>query len=392
MSVHFPIVIIGGGVAGLWVLNALHAAGYKPVLLEKNALGGGQTIASQGMIHGGQRYTLHGKAETHAHSIAAMPGRWDAHLSGTAAPDLSSVPLLANEQYMFSPGTLGSSVAAFFASKNMQTRMSKLSRSSYPPALQHLKKTAQVFSLPEKVMQSHELVEALRAPLQDVVLQAEVTHICAGAPCRLSLCSGNETLDITADVVLSCAAGFNRNACAAAGFAPESHTQQRPLKQILVRTLPQPLFAHAVTTDPRPRVTISAHPHNGGYVWYLGGLVGVYGTDKSDDDALAFAQKEMQTLFTHINWQEKEWATLYINRDEPAAPSGYLPEGPVLKTNSNIGIGWPTKMTFAPALADEVLAWVNTLAVSKSSPAQLPALPHPPVAPYPWETANWRTL
>ena len=47
------IIIIGGGIAGLWMLNRLRAEGYDVMLLEKNQLGAGQTIASQGMIHGG---------------------------------------------------------------------------------------------------------------------------------------------------------------------------------------------------------------------------------------------------------------------------------------------------------------------------------------------------
>ncbi|HCC44093.1 MAG TPA: FAD-binding oxidoreductase, partial [Gammaproteobacteria bacterium] len=50
------IAILGGGIAGLWLLNLLVSRGYSVVLLEKEALGAGQTIASQGMIHGGVKY------------------------------------------------------------------------------------------------------------------------------------------------------------------------------------------------------------------------------------------------------------------------------------------------------------------------------------------------
>ena len=54
------IAILGGGIAGLWLLNLLVSRGYSVVLLEKEALGAGQTIASQGMIHGGVKYALQG--------------------------------------------------------------------------------------------------------------------------------------------------------------------------------------------------------------------------------------------------------------------------------------------------------------------------------------------
>ena len=45
--------IIGGGVTGLWLNALLARTGFSTVLIEKTALGVEQTLASQGMIHGG---------------------------------------------------------------------------------------------------------------------------------------------------------------------------------------------------------------------------------------------------------------------------------------------------------------------------------------------------
>ncbi|MFN7609893.1 MAG: FAD-dependent oxidoreductase, partial [bacterium] len=53
----YDVVLIGGGIAGLWLANVLQQKGYTVALLEENTLGGEQTLASQGMIHGGQKYT-----------------------------------------------------------------------------------------------------------------------------------------------------------------------------------------------------------------------------------------------------------------------------------------------------------------------------------------------
>ena len=44
------IVIFGGGIAGLWLINRLNAAGYQCLLLESATLGGDQTLASQGIL------------------------------------------------------------------------------------------------------------------------------------------------------------------------------------------------------------------------------------------------------------------------------------------------------------------------------------------------------
>ena len=42
MQIEKDIVILGGGIAGLWLLNRLRNAGYAAVLLESTALGTGQ--------------------------------------------------------------------------------------------------------------------------------------------------------------------------------------------------------------------------------------------------------------------------------------------------------------------------------------------------------------
>jgi glycerol-3-phosphate dehydrogenase len=56
------VLVIGGGVCGLWALHALLDAGYDAWLLERSALGDGQTIASQGILHAGAKYRLPGNA------------------------------------------------------------------------------------------------------------------------------------------------------------------------------------------------------------------------------------------------------------------------------------------------------------------------------------------
>ena len=50
------VLVVGGGVCGLWVLNRLRSEGYDAWLVERSALGDGQTIASQGILHAGAKY------------------------------------------------------------------------------------------------------------------------------------------------------------------------------------------------------------------------------------------------------------------------------------------------------------------------------------------------
>lgn len=69
------VVIIGAGVAGLWLALRLERAGRSVALLEAHAAGAGQTAASQGIIHGGTKYALTNRLTGASESIRAMPAR-----------------------------------------------------------------------------------------------------------------------------------------------------------------------------------------------------------------------------------------------------------------------------------------------------------------------------
>src|SRR5882672_5507147 len=70
------ILIFGGGAAGLWLLDCLARRGDRVLLLEAGRLGQGQTIAAQGIIHGGLKYTLQGLLTSAAREIREMPVTW----------------------------------------------------------------------------------------------------------------------------------------------------------------------------------------------------------------------------------------------------------------------------------------------------------------------------
>src|SRR5262247_4103952 len=95
---YSDIVVVGGGIAGLWALNRLCHAGYDAVLIERDSLGAGQTLASQGILHGGHRYLLGAKPSDHARAIAPMPAIWLACLAGASEINLAAATILAREQ------------------------------------------------------------------------------------------------------------------------------------------------------------------------------------------------------------------------------------------------------------------------------------------------------
>ena len=82
---HLDVLIFGGGAAGLWLLDdpASKPGSYSRGLAAgiRCNLGEGQTISSQGIIHGGLKYALRrsrhrrppGCHPRHAHALAPMP-------------------------------------------------------------------------------------------------------------------------------------------------------------------------------------------------------------------------------------------------------------------------------------------------------------------------------
>ena len=97
-QLNVDVVIFGGGIAGLWLLDRLRQAGYQTLLLENKSLGAGQTRFSQGIIHGGTKYALTGKLTASSESIFAMPQIWRDCLQGKGEVDLVNtrfaVPLI----------------------------------------------------------------------------------------------------------------------------------------------------------------------------------------------------------------------------------------------------------------------------------------------------------
>lgn len=382
MTHSYDVIIFGSGIAGLFIANRLRQAGYNLILIEKDRLGGVQTLASQGMIHGGQKYVLQGGVTNHASSIAAMPSRWEACFAGTGDIDLTGVKFLSDSQTMFPAGSFWSALTVFGAAKAVQGKTRKLKRSEYPEVL----KRRPVYEMQERVLETKSLVVALARPLEGLIFKGDVQELTADGQVSVS------GVRMQAKAVIFASGTGNETALKLLGVT-EKHTQRRPLRQIMVKTLPYPLFGHGVEGKPKPRVTVTSHPvGKEEYVWYLGGNVAELGCKMSEEEALRFACKELQDIFPHIDWAQKEWASWSGDRAEPFDASGALPPGPFVQQRGKVFLSWPTKLTFAPALADRIVERLQAGGIVPSAATPLPPLPEAEKGLYPWEEVAWRRL
>ncbi len=381
---QYDIVILGGGVAGLWLLNTLSDKGFSVLLVEKDAIGGVQTLGSQGMIHGGQKYLLGKNPGVHAVRIASMPGRWDACLAGQGEIDLRDVHIYANNQMMWPAGGLLARLGLIGALHRIKARMRKIKRAAYPEVFASDRRfKGPVYELPEKVLDMKSLAAILSATYSDRIRKGEVRSIDRDGHMDIS------GVEIQAQLVISVAGLGNEDTLRLLGVEA-GLSQRRPLRQVMVKSLPCPLYGHGVELKPSPRVTITSYEDpSGEYVWYLGGTISTHSASLTDEEAIAFAKKEMQVMFKNIDWSKKEWSTWYGERAEARDLNGRLPEGPAIQEYGKVWVAWPTKFTFTPMLSDQVITLMHEKNIRPLYNDQLPELPAPEIAVPPWEAATW---
>jgi hypothetical protein len=137
----------------------------------------------------------------------------------------------------------------------------------------------------------------------------------------------------------------------------EPKMQLRPLHMVMVKhTHPEPLFAHCLGTKPVPRMTVTSHPDDEGkWVWYLGGEIAEDGIDRTPEEQIRVARRELEALLPWVNLDEAEWATLFVNRAEPKQTKLLRPDAAFVQSVGNGIVSWPTKLALAPNLSDEVI-------------------------------------
>ncbi len=376
------IAIVGGGICGLWLLNLLRDRGYDAMLLERDQLGGRQTLASQGMIHGGIKYALGGFTTQASETIANMPETWRRCIHGDGQLNLHALPVLSNDYYLFSDGNLTNKVTAFFASKTLRGRISPVTRDHYPDAFQHPDFTGKLYKLQDMVIDTGALLERLHSRYQQHIYQATAELKIEPEP-RLIL---NGEIEIQAKRIIL-AAGEGNGALVQHIPGNPISMQTRPLKQVLVKGDLPPVYAHAVSMKDaaKPKLTISTHAMaDGSKVWYLGGNLAEQGVGKSDEELIRDAQRELKDTLPWIPLDNVEYRTLAINRAEPTQESGSRPDFPYVREWKKIITCWPTKLTLTPLLAEDVLAM---LPEPEAVTHPLLQLPQAQLAPHPWETA-----
>ena len=369
------IVVFGGGIAGLWLLNRLRDEGYDAVLLEADGLGAAQTLASQGIIHGGLKYALGGSVTDAANTIAALPARWRACFGGTGEIDLSDCKVLSERYYMWSSASYRSKIKAFFGSKSLQGRVESVPRSDFPSFFAEATVDGSLYALPDFAVDTPSLLSALRARCEEAIFKIDPNSIrfsrgangCAStvtlrAGARRdgdSNGSGDDSVSIQAQRMIFCAGKGNQALIDAAGLRKPA-SQLRPLNMVWVKKAGLgSVFAHCIGEDfsLTPKLTVTTHVADDGVpVWYLGGEIAESGVGVPDDELIERAKRLIADLFPWVDLSGAQWGCFAIDRAEAKMADGSRPDGALFIAEDGYIAAWPTKLTLTPALADSVLA------------------------------------
>ena len=408
-ALELDAVIFGGGAAGLWMLDEFIRAGRRCLLLEAGELGAGQTIASQGIIHGGLKYTLSGLFSSSARAIAEMPRLWRQCLAGEAKPNLSATRLRAHWCVLWQTTSLKSRLGMIGARAGLRVAPRRLAAHERPSLLADC--PGVVARLDEQVIEPWSFITDISEKHRGRIIRIDADSGLEFSPLssadkgtdgrfvRLLNPDSGEPLDLRPRQIILTAGTGNARLREMCGL-PAGAMQQRPLHMVILRgeRLP-PLCGHC-TDGATTRVTItSTRDFFDRPIWQVGGQIAERGVGMDEQSLIRFAREELLTVLPGIDLAGVEWTTYRADRAE-ASNAGVRPSDISVIRDGNILTCWPTKLALAPRLAQQALAMTGSDSPRASAsdarsdvPSSLRKWPQPVAAMPPWETTQtWTRL
>lgn len=392
-QIALDVLIFGGGVAGLWALDELVRSGRSALLLETVALGSKQTVASQGIIHGGLKYLFDIKLASPAKVIAQMPEIWRECLTGQRAPDLRGTTVRSDCQYIWGTGSLKSRFFLQGSVLALRAAPEPIEKSDAPPALAHI--PGKIFRLPEQVLDTVSLVEHLAALHQGKILHINPDVEFHDDLVRIRPAGGDgQTFTLQpASVVFSAGEG-NAALREKVGLSP-SAMQRRPLRMVMLRGNLPKLYGHCVG-GPKPRVTITTSTDSRNRnVWQIGGQIAEDAVRMDPEQLRRHARDEIRAALPGIDLAGVEFASYCVDRAEAATSTGQIPDDVHVLADGRYFTAFPTKLALAPRLAQRLCEMVAPPKIAGGDWKQILGsfFPAPSIAPPPWEAiTDWKGL
>jgi len=379
------VVIFGAGIAGLWLFHHLKKIGYDVLLFERDAIGCGQTIAAQGIIHSGLKFTLAGKVSSLARSISAMPQLWREALDGQGPVDLSTAHVNAPSQFLMIPSGFIGDLTTVITKKALGGKTHSITKENWPDGIVQNGFKGSLVYMDEPVLDVPSVLMALSAPYHDQIYKISDTQ--ASDPITFL-----KELEITPKKVIFTGAASNMSLAKHYNDHHGLETQMRPLHQGLMKGAPFPLYAHFVGKTDKPIATITTHTaKDGSLIWYFGAGVAERAKESDPRQVIEAAKSALKSYLPAFDFSNAQWATWPVDRVEGKSKTeNWMPDTPTIHSVDNRLYCWPTKMTFAPLLTSMILDHFEKNKITPSRhKTHIEDLPLATFAKPPWERVTW---
>ena len=377
------VIIVGSGITALWTADLLDKNGHEVVVLEKDTIANNQTIASQGMIHGGTKYSLDGALTNATISISDMPNIWNDALNGNGKVNLSKSKIHANHQILWSADTIQPKLLSFFGSKAMSSKMRPINKREHS-LFNHKDFHGSLFKLNETVIDVNSVVRNFVNNLNGKIVKAKAKKILFSNDHVFGVATSIGRLECD-ELIL--AAGEGNEEILENSNINSFPMQKRPLAMGMVymkKKIPD-IYGHFLGTSSRPKVTISTHYINEKQILYIGGEVSEIGVSLSDEEQKMQIDKFLRESLSWIDLDIDRINVLRINRAEIKNNKVLKPDSFFIGRKKGLMVCWPTKLAFAPLIAKRVLNQINTSKSGKRNKKRM-QLDKLNISKYPWES------
>ncbi len=391
-KIRVDAVIFGGGGVGLWILSELVEKGYHAILLEKDKLGEGQTISSQGIIHGGLKYSLGGRITTSAKEIRDMPLVWNQCLAGERMPNLTKVKILSEYCYYWQAPTITSKISQMVAKSALKASPISVSKEQRPIFLRSC--PGELFKTKERVINTASFIENLFHTYKDWILHYDPSYLEVIKKPKTEISISNKLIIIPQYVIF--AAGKGNNELRKQFGIKADKMQLRPLHMVMVKGKLPMLFGHCIEGN-STRITVTSMNYDDFTVWQVGGNLAEKGVRMEQDELIEKAYEELALLLPDIDFSSSEFSSYMVDRAENKTLSGGRPARPYVVQKDNIITVWPIKLAFFPLsayLTSDLIDKPSTDIINKEQIINLlNQHEKPSIAKFPWETNRiWRKV
>lgn len=355
-------LIIGGGVAGLFILDTLVDSGVGALLVDAHPLGSGQTTSSQGILHAGVKYALAGSAGDDAVEASEAAALWSEMLCGGAGNDLRGVRVLTGHCWLWRSASWAGVAGMLGARLALRTAPVAVAEQERPEWLRGVK--GDVLKLGETVIDPRSLLQVLAERHSARILRSDVQAIERLANGASVTMGGTGEYRVRASSVILAAGNGNERLSALADAAEPM--QRRPLRQLMIRGSLPLVFGHCID-GARTRVTITSDRlADGSVVWHVGGQIAEDGVRMDASEFLRYGLAEVASALPGVELGGCEAGEYVVDRAEPRTKDGRRPPRAFAQWSGSICTVWPIKLVLAPLLAKAVCAQVRERSVVRS--------------------------